>query len=55
MKLPKLLGLIGKPKTRGLKAGVYIFTLKPTGHKYVGSSNSLSRRLYQYFKFKHIN
>ena len=50
-----LIGLIGRPKTRGLKAGVYIFTHKPTGRKYVGSSNSLSRRLDQYFTFKHLN
>ena len=50
-----LVGLIGTPKTRGLKAGIYIFTHKLTGHKYVGSSNSLSRRLDQYFNFKHFN
>lgn len=50
-----LIGLIGRPKTRGLKAGVYIFTHNPTGRKYVGSSNSLSRRLDQYFTFKHLN
>lgn len=48
-------GLIGKPNTRGLKSGVYIFTHKLTGRKYVGSSNSLSRRLDQYFNFKHFN
>lgn len=52
---PGLEGLIGKPNTRGLKAGVYIFTHKLTGRKYVGSSNSLSRRLDQYFNFKHFN
>lgn len=46
---------MGRPKTRGLKAGIYIFTHKATGSKYVGSSNSLSRRLDQYFTFKHIN
>lgn len=50
-----LAALIGSPKTRNRKAGVYIFTHKPTGDKYVGSSNSLSRRMDQYFKFKHIN
>lgn len=50
-----LAGLIGSPKTRKRKAGVYIFTHKPTGDKYVGSSNSLSRRIDQYFNFKHIN
>lgn len=38
-----------------MKAGVYIFTHKATGSKYVGSSNSLSRRLDQYFTFKHFN
>ena len=58
--------LVGKAHTRGWKAGVYIFTHKPTGSKYIGSppspkknrgrgSNSLSRRLNQYFTFKHIN
>lgn len=47
--------LVGKPKTRGWKAGVYIFTHKATDSKYVGSSNSLSRRLDQYFTFKHFN
>ena len=52
--IPGLVGLIGTPKTRGLKAGVYIFTHKATGRKYVGSSNSLSRRLDQYFNFKHF-
>lgn len=48
------LSLVGKPKDRGLKAGVYMFTQKVTGSKYVGSSNSLSRRLDQYFTFKHL-
>lgn len=52
---PGLEGLIGKPNTRGLKAGVYIFTHRLTGRKYVGSSNSLSRRLDQYFNLKHFN
>lgn len=53
--IPALVGLIGRPNTRILKAGVYIFTHKLTGDKYVGSSNSLSRRLDQYFNFKHFN
>ena len=47
--LPALFGLVGKPKTRRRKAGVYIYTHLATGIKYVGSSNSLSRRLEQYF------
>lgn len=47
--------LVGKPKTRSRKQGIYIFTHKVTGSKYVGSSNSLSRRLYQYFDFTHFN
>ena len=47
--------LVGKPNTRGIKAGVYIFTHIASGAKYVGSSNSLSRRLDQYFSFKHFN
>lgn len=43
-------GLVGKPKTKVYRRpGVYVFTHKETGRKYVGSSNSLSRRLAQYF------
>lgn len=49
------INLVGTPKTRGLKAGVYIFTHLATGSQYVGSSNSLSRRLDQYFTFKQFN
>jgi len=49
------INIVGKPKARGLKVGVYVFTHKPTGNKYVGSSNNLSRRLDQYFTFKHLN
>lgn len=45
--------LLGKPKTRGRRAGVYIFTHIPSGNMYVGSSNSLSRRLNQYFYKNH--
>jgi hypothetical protein len=52
---PSFEGLVGKPNTRGIKAGVYIFTHIASGAKYVGSSNSLSRRLDQYFTFKHFN
>jgi hypothetical protein len=52
---PSFEGLVGKPNTRDIKAGVYIFTHSATGAKYVGSSNSLSRRLDQYFTFKHFN
>lgn len=47
--------LVGKPNTRGIKAGVYIFTHITSGAKYVGSSNSLARRLDQYFSYKHFN
>lgn len=53
--LPSFESLVGKPQTRGWKAGIYIFTHLPTGSKYIGSSNSLSRRLNQYFTYKHIN
>jgi hypothetical protein len=42
-------GLVGGFGSRQRKAGIYIFTHKVTGSKYVGSSNSLSRRLEQYF------
>lgn len=46
--------LVGKPAGLRWKSGVYIFTLKATGESYVGSSNNLSRRLDQYFNFKHF-
>lgn len=46
---PAYYSLIGRPKTRGRRAGIYIFTHITSGSKYVGSSNSLSRRLEQYF------
>uniref|UniRef100_UPI0030E565F2 hypothetical protein n=1 Tax=Dematophora necatrix TaxID=2751867 RepID=UPI0030E565F2 len=52
---PSFEGLVGKPNTRDIKVGVYIFTHIASGAKYVGSSNSLSRRLDQYFTFKHFN
>lgn len=41
--------LTGKSKYKGF-FGVYIFTHKNTGQKYVGSSNLLRRRLDYYFK-----
>ena len=41
--------LVGRPNTKGLRTGIYIFTHIKSGSKYVGSSNSLSRRLEQYF------
>jgi len=46
---PAYCSLVGKPGTRGRRAGVYIFTHILSDSKYVGSSNSLSRRLEQYF------
>lgn len=52
---PSFESLVGKPNTRNPKTGIYIFTHKESGSKYVGSSNSLSRRLNQYFTFKHFN
>lgn len=52
---PSFVKLVGLPKTRLRKQGVYIFTHKATGSKYIGSSNSLSRRLFQYFNFLHFN
>jgi len=46
----KLLGdLTGKSKYKGF-SGVYIFIHKNTGHKYIGSSNLLRRRMDYYFK-----
>lgn len=47
--------LIGKAYTSKWKSGIYIFTHLPSGSKYVGSSNCLSRRLNQYLTLKHIN
>jgi hypothetical protein len=41
--------LAGKSKYTGF-SGVYIFIHKSTGHKYVGSSNLLRRRMDYYFK-----
>lgn len=41
--------LTGKSQYKGF-FGVYIFTHKRTGQKYVGSSNLLRRRLDYYFK-----
>lgn len=41
--------LTGKSKYKGF-FGVYIFIHKNTGHKYVGSSNLLRRRMDYYFK-----
>lgn len=41
--------LTGKSKYKGFP-GVYIFIHKNTGHKYVGSSNLLRRRMDYYFK-----
>lgn len=46
---PSLLGLIIKPHFKRSNTGVYIFTLKLTGNKYVGSSNYLTIRFQQYF------
>lgn len=45
---------MGKFGSKTRKAGIYIFTHKVTGSKYVGSSNSLSRRLEQYFSPLHM-
>ena len=46
----QLLGeLTGKSKYKGF-SGVYIFIHKDSGHKYVGSSNLLRRRMDYYFK-----
>lgn len=50
---PSLLALIRKPHSKRSNAGVYIFTHKSTGNKYVGSSNDLARRFKQYFD-KHL-
>jgi len=52
---PSFTKLVGTPKTRLCKPGIYIYTHKATGRKYVGSSNSLSRRLNQYLNNSHFN
>ena len=41
--------LTGKSQYKGF-SGIYIFIHKNTGHKYVGSSNLLRRRMVYYFK-----
>jgi excinuclease UvrABC nuclease subunit len=41
---------LGKAKSEKPVPGIYIFTHIPTGNKYVGSSNNLSRRINEYFK-----
>lgn len=46
---PAYFSLVVKLKTRGRRAGIYIFTHIASGGKYLGFSNSLSRRLDQYF------
>jgi hypothetical protein len=48
------ISLVGRPAGTIRRAGIYIFTHKATGRKYVGSSNSLSRRLDQYFSSEHL-
>ncbi len=45
--------LAGKSKYKGF-SGVYVFIHKSTGHKYVGSSNLLRRRM-DYFFLKEIS
>lgn len=47
------IGLVGRSNSRINRAGVYIFTHLATGSKYVGSSNSLARRLFGYFRHEY--
>jgi excinuclease UvrABC nuclease subunit len=42
------IALVGRQRSQ--KSGVYVFTHKATGSKYVGSSNNLSYRLFTYFR-----
>lgn len=51
---PALTALVGKFGSKVRKPGIYIFTHKVSGKKYVGSSNSLARRLEQYFSPVHL-
>lgn len=44
---------VGTIRNEGYLAGVYIWTHKVSGAKYVGSSSSLARRLIGYFKGTH--
>jgi hypothetical protein len=48
------LALLRKPHSKRSNTGVYIFTHKLTGDKYVGSSNDLLRRFNQYFDKHHM-
>jgi len=43
---PSLQALIVKPHSKRSNTGVYVFTHKPTGNKYVGSSNDLEDLLF---------
>lgn len=47
------IGLVGRSNSRINRAGVYILILLATGSKYVGSSNSLARRLFGYFRHEY--
>ena len=43
------IALVGRQRSQ--KSGVYIFTHKESGSKYVGSSNNLFFRLFDYFRY----
>jgi hypothetical protein len=44
---------VGSPSNKIQIPGVYIFTHKTSGHKYVGSSSQLAVRLFGYLNFKY--
>ena len=44
------LTLVGRPQSKNSRAGVYIFTHIKSKLRYVGSSNSLARRMKQYWE-----
>ena len=47
------IGLLGRSNSRVNRAGIYIFTHLESSKKYIGSSNSLARRLFGYFRHEH--
>lgn len=44
------IALVGRQRSQ--KSGVYVFTRLESGSKYVGSSNNLAYRLFNYFRHK---
>jgi len=51
--LRAFISLVGRSNSRVNRSGVYIFSRLASGRKYVGSSNSLARRLFGYFRHEY--